>query len=166
MPTLIINVDDTLDDIGSERVFLDYYQELELGTGWAWNEYNTLLLGLYNELEIDEKVINSSGAVNNGSAYQTFELQARIKLRHRFRNGIQFDPFARIGIVRKYRYEKTPGNVTTSDYRRDRYGVTIKYAAPNGLAPYMETYYQRSNMGDDPVQHLLNLEVGLNYVFQ
>lgn len=165
MPTLIVNINDSRDESGDENVFQDYYQEIELGTAWAWNQNNTLLLGIYNELGFNEKVENPSGVINGGKNFEMYEFQFRIIYRHKFGNGINLDPFARIGIVRNLLYQTSPDDISTENFRRDRFGVNVKYSAENGITPYMQTYYQRSNMGDDPVQHRFELKVGLDYVF-
>lgn len=165
MPTLIININENRDDTGGEKVFLDYYQEFELGAGWSWNQHNTLLLGIYNELGIDQAVTNSDGSINGGKNFGLYEFQARLVYKHEFRNGIHLDPFARIGIVRNFLYEKTPGEITTGNFRRDRFGFNLKYSAENGLRPNMEGYYQRSNMGSGPVQHRFYWKIGLDYQF-
>ncbi len=165
MPTLIININENRDDIGGELVFQDYYQEVEIGAGWSWNPDNTLLFSLYNELGIDERVRNSSGSINNGSSYYKYEFQFRLVYQHRFNNGIQLNPFARIGIVRNFLYKITPGVIESYNFRRDRIGVNLNYTTENGISPNLECYYQRSNMGLEPIEHRLAWTVGMDYTF-
>ena len=165
MPTLIININENRSDIDGELVFQDYYQEVEIGAGWSWNPNNTLLFSLYNELGIDERVRNSSGSINNGSSYYKYEFQFRLVYQHRSNNGIQLNPFARIGIVRNLLHEITPGVIKSYNFRRDRIGVNINYTTENGISPNLECYYQRSNMGPGPIEHRLAWTVGMDYTF-
>jgi len=165
MPTLILNINKSRDDTDGQSIFKDYYHEVEIGSGWSWNSDNALLLSIYNELGLDERIRNTGGSINNGNRYYEYEFQFRIIYQHRFNNGIQLSPFTRIGIVRNLLYETSPGVIETVNFRRHRIGVTMNYNAENGITPNLECYYQRSAMGQKPVQHRMYWKVGVDYSF-
>lgn len=165
MPKLIVNINECRDNIGGRRVFLDYFQEFEFGARWSWNRNNTILLGIYNELGINQCISNASGSINGGNNFGLYEFQVRLVYKHDFNSGIHLAPFARIGIVRNILYEESPGDVTTANFRRDPFGFNLNYSAVNGLNPNLDGYYQRSNMGRGPVQQRFFWRIGLDYIF-
>lgn len=166
MPTLKIDNTSSRQQYASgSKTYMDYYQETEFGIRINWNR-ETLSFSLYNEYENEKNYLWDDGSINGGDTYSYYEFQIRASYRHSFKSGINLSPFARVGIVRNKIYQSAGGHRYTENFRRDRYGIVLDYKAPNGIRPYFETYYQRSNMGTgNPTKNMLFWKLGLSYSF-
>ncbi|MDC7235375.1 MAG: hypothetical protein PQJ58_19260 [Spirochaetales bacterium] len=126
-----------------------YYHEVETGFRYRFNGTQSFALGLYNELE----------NFDNDGLYN--EVQARLYYNHQFSNGINFNPYARIGLYRQY-YN---GDENVVDTLRQRAGLKMSYSAENGVSPFTEVWYQNTNLKEDQNVNTVMWKVGVSYSF-
>lgn len=166
MPTLIFDICDDRSVGGQVETYTDYYHEAEIGAGLALNQSNSIKVGLYSEVGIDDFIGDSGSNLTDGQYLYKYEFQLRLYYQHTFPSGLVLAPFARIGLIRKYAYYDEPGNDHyLKDYRRSRYGMKISSSVSNALTPFFEGYYQHSNMGDGVQNHRMMWKVGMDYTF-